>query len=340
MPQSKVVTGILSYGMSGRVFHAPFIEKHPQFQLRAIVERHTKRAQADYPQIISYDTVDQLFEDSEIELIIVNTPNDTHVDYAVRALRAGKHVVLEKPFAPTAGEAAFLFRVARQQGKQIFPFHNRRFDSDFQSLKSVLDAGDVGRPIELHIRFDRFKSEIGPKGFKEKAQPASGVLYDLGSHLIDQVLSLWGRPKAMTKIRGAYRKDSQVDDYACILLNYEGGLNVFITTSLLVANPQASFVLHGTDGSFIKYRTDLQEAQLIGGMMPDHPEFGIEAEDREGILTVPDEHGQMISRLVPAERGNYMEVFQSIFSAIRQGHPYFVSEEQIMWQLEILETVK
>src|SRR5690606_23155769 len=126
------------------------------------------------------------------------------------------NVLMEKPFAPTAAEAALLFRIARQEGRQIFPYHNRRFDSDFQSLKSVVESGQVGKPIELHLRFDRFKPEIGAKAFKEKRQPASGVLYDLASHLIDQVVSLWGRPNAMTKVRGAYRKGSRVDDYGSI----------------------------------------------------------------------------------------------------------------------------
>ncbi|MGO1595432.1 MAG: Gfo/Idh/MocA family oxidoreductase [Sphingobacterium sp.] len=340
MPDNKIVTGILSYGMSGRVFHAPFIETSTSFELRAVVERNQKNAQRDYPEVISYDSVALLMADPEIELIIVNTPNDTHVKFALQALRAGKHVLVEKPFAPTAAEAALLFRVAREQGKHILPFHNRRFDSDFQSLKSIVESELIGRPIELHLRFDRFKSEIGAKSFKETNQPASGVLYDLGSHLIDQVIAIWGRPKAMTKIRGAYRRNSVVDDYGSILLNFEGGLTVFVTTSLLVANPQASIVLHGTEGSFVKHRTDVQEAQLLEGMRPDNPAFGVEPADQEGVLTVKDEDGQLVSRLVPADQGYYMGVFDAVYASIREGENYFVDEDQIIWQLEILETAK
>ncbi|WP_156306992.1 Gfo/Idh/MocA family oxidoreductase [Sphingobacterium endophyticum] len=340
MSENKIVTGILSYGMSGRVFHAPFIEVNPNFELRGIVERSKKAAHEKYPQIISYNSVDELINDPEIELVIVNTPNDTHVEFALQALKAGKHVLIEKPFAPTMGEANMLFQVAKDMGKQILPFHNRRFDSDFLALKKIINQNEVGRPIELHIRFDRFKPQIGPKVFKETKVPAAGVLFDLGSHLLDQTISLFGKPKAMTKVRGVYRPDSKVDDYGCIILNYASGLNVYITTSLLVANPQASFVLHGTKGSFVKNRTDVQEAQLIEGMMPNNPAFGIEPEGTEGILTTSDEDENLVSRFVQAELGHYMGLFDEVYQTIREGKPYFVSRDQIIWQLEILEPNK
>ncbi|WP_313511576.1 Gfo/Idh/MocA family oxidoreductase [Sphingobacterium sp.] len=340
MTENKIVTGILSYGMSGRVFHAPFIEVNPNFELRGIVERSKKLAQDRYPNIISYDSVDDLINDPEIELVIVNTPNDTHVEFALKALKAGKHVLIEKPFAPTAPEANVLFKVANDMGKHILPFHNRRFDADFLALKKVIENNEVGRPIELHIRFDRFKPELGPKLFKETKIPASGVIYDLGSHLLDQAISLFGKPKAMTKVRGVYRPGSIVDDYGCIILNYTSGLNVYITASLLVANPQASFVLHGTKGSFIKNRTDVQEAQLIDGMLPNNPAYGIEPEGMEGVLTSPDEEGNLVSRFVPAELGNYMGLFDEVYRTIREDEPYFVTKDQILWQLEILEPNK
>ncbi|WP_234993229.1 Gfo/Idh/MocA family oxidoreductase [Sphingobacterium lactis] len=330
----------MSYGMSGRVFHAPFIEVNPHFELRGIVERSTKQAQGRYPHIISYDTVQELLDDPAVELIIVNTPNDTHVEYALAALKAGKHVLIEKPFAPTVGEARMLFQVAEEMGRLILPFHNRRFDADFLALKEVVQQKELGRLIELHLRFDRYKEEIGPKVFKETKRPAAGVIYDLGSHLLDQAISLFGRPKAMTKISGKYRPNTQVDDYGCIVLNYKDGLNVFITTSLLVANPQASFVLHGTKGSFVKNRTDVQEAQLIDGMMPNNPAFGVEPDASEGILTKPDEDGRLTSRFIAPVQGDYMQLFNEVYAAIREGKPYFVTKDQIIWQLEVLEPNK
>ncbi|MVZ64316.1 oxidoreductase [Sphingobacterium sp. DK4209] len=340
MLDQQIITGIMSYGMSGRIFHAPFIGANPKFKLRAVVERTNKNAQVDYPDIISYQSIDDLLDDPEIELVVVNTPNDTHVAFAEKALRAGKHVLIEKPVAPTAKEAAYLFDLAERCGKLLLPYHNRRFDSDYQSLKTVIEGQRVGRPIELHIRFDRFKPNIGVKAFKEKKQAASGILYDLGSHLLDQVIALFGRPKSMTKIKGVFREDSVVDDYGSIILNYAGGLNVFITTSLLVANPQASFVLHGTKGSFVKERTDTQESQLLAGMLPTADVFGVEPENKEGLLTFENELKELETALIQSERGAYMTLFDEVYESIRNGKPYFVNKDQIVWQLEILEPSK
>src|SRR5690606_2998585 len=184
MAKKSIVTGILSYGMSGRVFHAPFISQKQRFELRAVVERHEKRAQQRYPDIISYDSVSDLLNDKSIERVIVNTPNNTHVDYAIQALNAGKHILVEKPFAPTSEEARKIFDLGRKVGKHVMVFQNRRWDSDFKLLKSVVERQAVGQPIELHVRFDRYRPEKGPKIFKELPIPASGVLYDLGPHQI------------------------------------------------------------------------------------------------------------------------------------------------------------
>lgn len=339
MVVQPIVTGILSYGMSGRVFHAPFIENSNFFEFKAVVERSKKNAQLDYPHVISYDSIDELLNDADIELVIVNTPNDTHFDFAKRALLSGKHVLIEKPFSPTVAEAQELFEIGKETDRCVLPFHNRRFDSDFKSLKYILDKNLVGKPIELHLRFDRFKPEIGPKIFKETPRPASGVLYDLGSHLLDQVISLFGSPKSATKILSQNRPNTKVDDYASLILNYQDGLNVFITTSLLVANPQKSFVLHGANGTFIKDRTDVQEAQLQFGMSPLDPSYGLEHEGQEGLLTVIlDDVAEEIE--VSPEKGNYMHLFDAVYQTIRLREPYFVTAEQILCQLEILAPAK
>src|SRR5690606_36612988 len=188
-----IITGVLSYGMSGRVFHTTFLDQSNYFELRAVVERSQKNAQNDYPEIISYNKVEDLFADDLIELVVVNTPNDTHVDFARKALLAGKHVLIEKPFAPTFKDAAQLFELGAKVGKKVLPYHNRRFDSDFLSLKEVIEKGFVGKPIELHIRFDRYTPGLSQKVFKEKKnRAANGVLFDLGSHLLDQTISLFG----------------------------------------------------------------------------------------------------------------------------------------------------
>lgn len=326
--------------MSGKVFHAPFLYGSELFDLRAVVERTKKQASVDYPDILSYDSVDDLLLDPLIELVIVNTPNDTHFELAKRAIEYGKHVLIEKPFAPTVEEADELFALGEKYRKQVFAYHNRRFDSDFLSLKYVLDKKFVGQPIELHLRFDRYKTTIGPKVFKETKRPAAGVVYDLGSHLVDQALSLFGKPKSMTKIAGAYRAGSEVDDYGTIILSYVDGLNVFITTSLLVADPQAAFVLHGTQGSFVKQRADVQEAQLLAGIRPQNPIYGIEEDDADGVLTVNKGDGALEKLVVPSEKGQYEQVFQHVYDSIRDAVPYYVTADEIRWQLEILSPAK
>ncbi|WP_270089775.1 Gfo/Idh/MocA family protein [Sphingobacterium sp. SYP-B4668] len=337
MAVKQIITGLMSYGMSGRVFHAPFIVGNEGFQLKAVVERTSKQIHLQYPEVVSYSSIQELLDDDEIELVIVNTPNDTHVEFATMALQAGKHVLIEKPFAPTAEQAKGLFDLGRKMNRLVLPYHNRRFDSDFQSLVEILQTGRVGKPVELHLRFDRFKPEIGVKIFKETKRPASGILYDLGSHLLDQTISIFGRPKSVTKILTKNRTHTQVDDYASIVLSYPRGLSVFITVSLLAANPQKSFVLHGTKGSFVKNRTDIQEQQLLNGMTPLTDDYGREAEGQEGILTEVQEDGLLVSEAIAASKGDYMHLFDAVFAAIRHNQPYFVSEDQILWQLEILE---
>lgn len=336
MTVNKIITGVLSYGMSGRVFHTPFIANNDRFELRAVVERSTKKAQLDYPSIISYDSVEELLADDAIELVIINTPNDTHVSLAKQALLAGKHVLIEKPFAPTVSEAKELFDMGRKVGKFVLPYHNRRFDSDFNSLKSVLECGKVGEPVELHLRFDRYRAEIGQKVFKETKRPAAGILFDLGSHLLDQVISLFGKPLTAVKRTSIHRKDSEVDDFATLLLTFDHGLTVFITVSMLVLESQYSFLLHGTQGTFVKDRTDVQENQLIDGISPIDEHYGEENEHAEGLLTYL-EQGNMVSERLKALKGNYMLLFDAVYDQIRNDKAYFVTEEQIYWQLEILE---
>lgn len=336
MTVNKIITGVLSYGMSGRVFHTPFIANNDRFELRAVVERSTKKAQLDYPSIISYDSVEELLADEKIELVIINTPNDTHVSLAKQALLAGKHVLIEKPFAPTLSEAKELFDLGRKVGKFVLPYHNRRFDSDFNSLKSVLECGKVGEPVELHLRFDRYRAEIGQKVFKETKRPAAGILFDLGSHLLDQVISLFGKPLTAVKRTSIHRKDSEVDDFATLLLTFDHGLTVFITVSMLVLESQYSFLLHGTQGTFVKDRTDVQENQLIDGISPIDEHYGEENEHAEGLLTYL-EQGNIVSERLKALKGNYMLLFDAVYDQIRNDKAYFVTEEQIYWQLEILE---
>lgn len=332
-----IVTGILAYGMSGKVFHAPFIHAHKGFELYGITERSKKEASERYENIISFDTIDGLIQDPTIELVIVNTPNYTHFDYAKQALKAGKHVLVEKPFAASRTEALELFQLATTVDRKIMPYHNRRWDSDFQSVKNIITSGKLGKLIEVNFRFDRYRKEIGPKTFKETPIPASGVAYDLGAHVLDQAISLFGKPEKFTRSAGIHRDNSLVDDYSTFHLLYPNQLNVFVTVSLLTAEPLPSYVIHGSDGSFMKSRTDVQEEQLLKGLTPNDTEYGIEEEGKDGILTVINGDGDKTRTPVSSPRGDYMGLFDAVYKQIRFDEAFPVTEEHILSQMEILE---
>ncbi|MBB5637866.1 putative dehydrogenase [Pedobacter cryoconitis] len=336
--QKPINTGILSFGMSGKLFHAPFVDAHAGFNLSAVVERSEKTAKLRFPGIKSYNSVDELIADQEIELVIINTPNYTHFEFAQKALRAGKHVLVEKPFTVTAAEADLLFATAKEHNLYILPYQNRRYDSDFLAAKDVVDSGKLGRPVEAHIRYDRYRYTIGPKVFKETPMPGSGLLYDLGPHLLDMVFALFGEPLEWTKTLGYYRPDTQVDDYACIHLKYPENLQVFITMSMLVVEQQPAFVINGTKGSYIKHRSDIQETQLLKNMSPNNPLFGIELPGKEGVLSTIDTNGKITKEVIPPGKASYIHLFDAVYQTIREGKPYPVKEEQIIQQITILES--
>jgi scyllo-inositol 2-dehydrogenase (NADP+) len=333
----EIVTGLMAYGMSGKVFHAPFVNAHPGFKLHAVTERNKKIAAADYPGVISYDTIEDLISDEAIELIIINTPNYTHYDYAAKSLRAGKHILVEKPFTATTAEAKELFELADSVGKKIFFYQNRRWDSDFTTVREVIQSGKLGKLSEVHFRYDRYRATIGPKTFKEEPMAASGLMYDLAPHLLDQAISIFGKPDSFYKILGKNRKDTKVDDYFSIHLSYPDSVNVFVHANLLLVDPLPAFVVNGSSGSLHKRRTDIQEEQLLKYMKLDNPVYGIEAEGSEGKLTLIDEEGNKSVQFLPSERGNYLPLFEAVYQSIVNDAQYPVSRDQVLTQLEILE---
>jgi predicted dehydrogenase len=333
-----VNAGLLAYGMSGKVFHAPFLQAHSGFNLKAMVERSSKNAVNDYPNIISYNSIEELLNDEEIELVVINTPNNLHYEHSKAALSKHKHILVEKPFTANTTQAKELFELADSVGKQIFFYQNRRWDSDFTSVKKVIESGKLGKLVEVHLRYDRYRNVIGPKAFKENPVEASGLLYDLGPHLLDQVISLFGKPLSFHKILGKNRVGTLVDDYFSIQLSYPDSVNVFVTSSMLVVNPQPGFILHGVNGSFIKQRTDIQEEQLLAGMKLTDPGYGIEPASKDGLLTTIDADGRKTEETIPSEVGSYLPLFEAIYRAITNNKPYPVTRENVLTQLEIIES--
>ncbi len=340
-PTAPIRTGLLAYGMSGKVFHAPFLALHPGFELRAVAERRTPRMAADYPGITSYPSSEALLADPALELVVVNTPNDTHYELARQALLAGKHVLLEKPVVPTVAEWRALTALARQQGRHLLAYQNRRWDTDFGAVRRVVASGQLGRLTEVHFRYDRYRPAIGPKVFKETDRPGAGLLFDLGAHLVDQAIALFGKPLSFEKTLGRHRYGTLVPDYFTLQLRYPHDLNVWLTAGMLVADPGPAFVLHGTLGSYRKDRTDPQEAQLLAGMKPDNPAYGRErVADQAGRLVLADPAGH--NHLLPpvadaAAPSTYLGLFEAVYQTIRNDQPYPITDEQLAWQLEMLE---
>jgi scyllo-inositol 2-dehydrogenase (NADP+) len=276
-----------------------------------------------------------MLADENIELVIVNTPNASHYDYAKKALQAGKHVIVEKPFVTDSKEGEELIELAARQKKKIAVYHNRRWDSEFKILKKVVDEKWLGEIVEAEIHFDRYKEELNPKAHKEIPGPGTGVLFDLGSHLIDQALQLFGNPNAVFADVFIMRPISQVDDYFELLMYYDKK-RVRLKGSYQAREPIPSFVLHGTKGSFLKSRADIQEGELQAGKVPEGENWGKEPESEKGLLHTEKDQ-QIIRELVDSPQGNYMEYFDRVYRAIRLGEPMPVTGEEGLEVVKIIE---
>jgi predicted dehydrogenase len=332
----QIKTGIASYGLSGQVFHAPFISVHPQFDLTAIAERSKDLARARYPQTRIVRSFDELLAMDDLELIVINTPDDTHYDYARRALTAGKHVVVEKPFTNTTAEGEALIALAGQQGKMLCAYQNRRWDADFLTVKEVLAKGHIGRPVEFESVFARYRSHIQPGTWKEQA---GGMTYNLGSHLIDQSLQLFGIPEYVYADMAVMRDGGMVDDYFIIhLLGSSKMPEVRITlkAGYLMCEPEPRFVLHGTDGSYIKHGVDKQEGLLRQGFRPDTSDWGVETEDEWGWLHT----AKGGKTKYPSRRGHYIGFYEAVYQHLRHGAIIETDAREVLPGIRIIEAAK
>jgi predicted dehydrogenase len=328
-------TGLLSFGMSGRVFHAPFINLHKRFHLAGAWERSRQVLQETYPLAKSYPTLQAILDDELIDLIVVNTPTYTHYEYAAKALQAGKHVVIEKAITTTTAEAQALKALAIRQGKQIAVYQNRRWDSDFLTVKHVIDSNVLGDLNEVEIHFDRYNLLPSPKQHKETPNPGAGILKDLGPHAIDQALHLIGMPQALFADLRITRRLSAVDDSFDLLLYYPT-LRVRLKASYMVKEPIPAYVVHGTKGSFLKPRGDIQEAMLLKGMVPDDANWGREPATTRGMINY-DKEGETVREEVSTLNGNYAHFYDGVFDALTHGTPMPVTVDDGINVMRIIE---
>jgi predicted dehydrogenase len=332
---NRIKTGIASFGLSGRVFHAPFIEANTAFELVSICERSKNEALITYPHVQLVRSFEELISNPELELIIINTPDITHYDYCKAALEAGKNVIVEKPFVFTVEEGAELVELAEKKQLLLTVFQNRRWDCDFLTMQKVLKENRLGRIVEFRSSFQRYKNHIVEGSWKEKKNRFVGIVYNLGPHLVDQAVCLFGKPEGVFAQIRAQRDGSLVDDFFQITLIYKE-VHVLLTAGLLMKEPTANFVLHGTNGSYVKYGVDPQEDQLKAGMKPTDKGYGIDQPSNYGILNT-EMNGESKREVIESIQGDYMQFFDNVALSIREKAVPAISAKENLTVIKILE---
>lgn len=332
-----IKVGIVGYGLSGRYLQAPFFQSNPDFELKYIVTSQEIDEKL-FPETKATKTIDDLLKDDDIDLISICSPSYTHFEYGKKCLEAGKHVLLEKPVTATLPEAQTLFHLAKSKGLHLFVYQNRRFDSDFLTVKKVIESRVLGDILSYEAHFDRFKPLLNPKKWKEVVSPANGILYDLGSHLIDQSVCLFGRPSEVSGKVFTQREGSEIDDAFDIYLDY-GNTKVTLKSSLMVKNQGPKYTIHGTKGSFVKYGIDVQEEHLVSGKWPLSVDFGKESNAFDGSL-VSNISGLEFTGKIETLQGRWSQLFENISDVIQKNQPKFFKDEEILIQMQIIENIK
>lgn len=335
MMDKPIQTALASFGMSGQVFHGPSLKVNPGFRVKAVWERSKRLSETLFPEAEIVREYDRLLNDPELELIVVNTPDRLHFEMAKAALLAGKHVVIEKPFTQTSAEAAQLIEIARQQQKLIAVYQNRRWDGDFLTVQQIIRSGVLGRLVEFESQFDRYRNAVAPNTWKEESDIYGGVLYNLGAHMVDQILVLFGKPQAVTAQLQTVRAGSQVNDYYHIRLEYEN-FSALTRCSYLVREEGPRYIVHGNEGSFLKWGIDPQEEALKKGALPGGPGWGAEPESLWGVINT-QLNGLHVKGKIETIPGNYPAFYQNLYEAIRLGKELAVKPEEARLTVEILE---
>ncbi|HZI26215.1 MAG TPA: oxidoreductase [Chryseolinea sp.] len=332
---NPIKTALLSYGMSGEIFHAPLLAVTPGFELTTVLQRRSEKAKQKYPHVKVVKQFKDILEDESIELVVINTPNDSHFEYATQALEAEKNVIVEKPFTVTTKEASDLIALAKRKNKILTVFQNRRWDGDFITVKKVIDNAWVGKIAEFELHYDRYRNYIEANTWKEEQGPGSGILYNLGSHMIDQVLVLFGMPIEVDARVGIQRPGGKVEDFYDIRMQYQD-FSAIVKSSYLVREATPRYILHGTEGSFIKYGIDPQEQALKDGKIPGSAGWGSESKEWWGKLNTTLDHLH-IDGQVETIPGDYRQFYKSVYESIRNGKPLAVMPEESRNVIKIIE---
>lgn len=337
--QRIVNVGLIGYGMAGQVFHAPIITSVPGLQLIKIRETKPENillAKSRYPNAAIVNDSQAIFTDEAIEVVVIATPNNSHYALAKEALLAGKQVVVDKPFTITVSEADELIDLANRQNRLLTVHHNRRWDSNAKTIRKIVASNLLGRLVELEIHFDRFRNFIRPGAWREENTPGSGILYDLGAHLIDEAQCLFGLPRFITADARIQRIGGKTIDNFTIVLDYDG-LKVTLKAGMLVREPGPTYVLLGEQGTFIKYGMDVQEEALKAGLQPiDYPNWGKEPETQGGKINTTFQGLHLVGK-IESEVGNYREFYENLYKSIVGQATLAVTARQARNTIRIIE---
>lgn len=329
-----VNVALFGYGLAGANFHAPLVALDPRFRLARVVTSRGEEVARDHPRASVSTDADSVLSADDIDLIVIATPNKTHASLARDALLAGKHVVVDKPFVPESAEGDALVALAKERGRMLTVFHNRRWDADFLTVAKLVRDERLGEINHAELRWDRFRLGIR-EGWKELPNEGTGLLADLGPHLIDQALLLFGVPDTITGDVSSQRVGTLVDDYFELTLHY-GAKRVILSASTLIPEARPRFALHGNEGSFIKYGIDPQEDWMRAGKKPSDKGYGIEPAAAHGMLTCAD--GRRLP--VTSERGDWPTFYRQVADAILDGAAPPVDPADAITGLQIIETAR
>jgi predicted dehydrogenase len=333
--------GVVGFGLAGRIFHTAVIQATPGLELAAVVQRSGDDAKKEYPEARQARSIEELLADPGIRLVVIATPSYSHYELAKQCLREQRNVVIDKPFTLKSEEAAELIRTARDRKLLLTAYQNRRWDGHFRTLRSVIKGGELGRLVSFESHFDRFRPAPRRDVWRESGGPGGGTLFDLGPHLIDEALTLFGAPDTITASVRVEREHAAVDDAWDILLEYEHPyrFTAALRATLTACAPGPRYVVHGTKGSFTKWGFDPQEDQLKAGMRPDAPGFGEEPESAWGELKLCSESGPAIRR-VKTERGDYRGFYENVRDVLLGNAELEVKPEQAWRTTRLIELAR
>ncbi|MED5545438.1 MAG: oxidoreductase [Pseudomonadota bacterium] len=327
----RLGVGLVGNGMAARVFHAPYIAACTGLDLRAVVSRRDE-AELPLPGLARVPDIADLLDDPAIDLVVIATPSATHAQLAQQALDAGKHVVVDKPFTLDLASAQDLVARAKRANRVVTAFHNRRGDADFLAIKAAIAAGEIGRVVHFESHFDRFRPKVRER-WREDGSEGSGVWFDLGPHLVDQALCLFGAPEAVSADIAALREGGRSDDYAHVTLHYPQ-MRAILHAGMCVAGGEPRFRVHGTGGSLLKNGIDPQEAQSVAGMRPGDPDWG---RDPEPLVRFD---GEGARHETPLPRGCQERFYEDVAAACRGEKPVAVSGEDIVLVQAVIEAAR